>query len=55
VKTENQVTLKVDEMFIKRDLGAMIVPGVIYYRDVPIKNFDKDQLIKIIYLMSFSQ
>ncbi len=55
METKNQIILKMDETFVKRDLEGIIIPGVLYYRDVPIKNFDRDQLINIIYLLSLSQ
>ncbi|KKN45302.1 hypothetical protein LCGC14_0684550 [marine sediment metagenome] len=55
MKDKLQVTLKIDEKFIKRDLEGIIIPGVLYYCDIPIENFNKDELINIIYLFSLSQ
>lgn len=55
METKNQITLKIDEKFIKRDLEGIIIPGVLYYRDVPIENFSKDELINIIYLFSLGE
>jgi len=40
-----------DEETVKNDLSCVKIPGAIYWRGVFIKDFSKDQLIKIIYLL----
>ncbi len=40
-----------DEITIKNDLKSTNIPGAIYWRGVFIREFSKDQLIKIIYLL----
>lgn len=50
-KDINMVNRISDEKTIKSDLNDTAIPGVIYWRGIFIKEFSKEQLIKIIYLL----
>ena len=39
--------------YVVRNLDCIIVPGVLRYRDIPVTEFTKEQLIAILYQMTF--
>lgn len=48
IKIINRIS---DEKTIKADLMCTNISGAIYWRGIPIENFGKNQLTKIIYLL----
>ncbi len=42
---------KISEDVIHNDLNSIHLPGLMYWRGIPIYKFTKDQLVKIIYLL----
>ena len=41
----------ISENTVHSDLNDIYLPGLMYWRGVPIYKFTKDQLVKIIYLL----
>ena len=52
---KEEITVKKSEESVKRDLDDVIIDGVAYYNGIPLKNFDKQQLITIIVLTTFEK
>ena len=52
---KKEIIIKKSKESVKRDLDDVIIDGVAYYKDIPLDNFDKQQLITIIILTTFEK
>jgi len=50
---DKHLKLEFSKEYVVRDLDCIIVPGVLCYRDIPVTEFTKEQLIAILYQMTF--
>jgi len=50
---DKHLKLELSKEYVIRDLDCIIVPGVLRYRDIPVTEFTKEQLIAILYQMTF--
>ena len=51
IKENVNIVKKASSEIIYSDLDGLPINGVIYWRGIPLEHFNKDQLIKIIYLL----